>query len=109
MFGCLLGIISKRGDAQTTRVAKEVELYPSTPQLSLCFVNNRVNFAQGTSSLEMLGAQWGREIRFCNIICAARVHVIQLTSKRTEISTSQSMSEQALQGQMIQGSGLQSC
>ena len=48
-------------------------------------------------------------IRVCNMICAARVRVIQLTSERTEISTSRSMSEQALWGQMIQGSGLQSC
>lgn len=92
-------------DAQTTHVAKELELYASTPQLSLHFMNTRMNFAQRTSSLEMLSGG----IKVCNIICAAQVHVIQLMSKWTEDITSQSMSEQALQGQMTQESGLRSC
>lgn len=73
MFGYLLRIISNERDAQTTSVAKEVELCAPTPQLSLCFVNARVNFSQGASSLEMLS----RGIRVCNMICAARVRVIQ--------------------------------
>lgn len=71
----------------------------------LCFVNTRVNFAQGASLLEMLRG----EIRVCNVICAAGVCVIHFTTKPTEISASWSMSEQALQGQLIQRSGLQSC
>lgn len=79
----------------------------AVPQSSaeLRFVNTRVNFAQGTILLEMLRG----EIRVCNVICAAGVHVTHFTTKHTEIATSWSMSEQALQGQLVQGSGLQSC
>lgn len=53
-------------------VAKEVELYPSTPQLSLRFVNTRVNFAQGTSSLEMLGV--GNKSLQYDLCCSSARH-----------------------------------
>lgn len=77
----------------------------AVPQSSakLCFVNTRVNFAQGTSLQEMLR----EEIRVCNVICAAGVCIIHSMTKHTEICSSWSMSEQALQGQLIQGSSLQ--
>lgn len=91
MFGCLLSIISNGRDAQTTHVVKEVKLYPCAPQLSLCFVNTRVNFAQGTSSLEMLSG--GSKSLQCDL-CSLSVR--HSAYKETEIPTSQSMSEQAL-------------
>ena len=72
MFGCLLRIISNGRDAQTTRVAKEVELHPGTPQLSLCFVNTGVNFAQGTSSLEMFSG--GNKSLQYDLCCSSARH-----------------------------------
>lgn len=40
--------------------------------------NTRVNFAQGTSLLEMLRG----EVRVCNVICAARVCIIHFNVQR---------------------------
>lgn len=73
-------------DDQTMHVAcRGGAVLQSTAEL--CFVNSkstRVNFAQGTSLLKLLRG----EIRVCNVICAAGVHVIHFTTKCAEISTS---------------------
>lgn len=69
-FGCLLRVRANGKDAQTARVVREVELYPSIPQLSLCFVNTRVNFAQENRSLETLsGGLWEFAIWFFVLPC----------------------------------------
>lgn len=70
-------------DDQTMHVAYRGGGVPQS-RAELCFVNIRVNFAQGTSLLEMLRG----EIRVCNVICAAGVLVIHFTTKHAEISTS---------------------
>lgn len=70
-------------DDQTMHVAYKSGAVPQFTA-ELCFVNTRVNFAQGTSLLEMLRG----EIIDCKEICAVGVRVIHFTTKGTEISTS---------------------
>lgn len=74
MFGYLLRIISNERDVQTTSVAEEVELCACTPQLSVCFVNARVNFAQGASSLEMFSRE-NKSLQ-CDLCCSSATHSV---------------------------------